>query len=215
MKPTARLTAVTLAALVAAFTLLAADKKPEKKAAPAGEKKQEMKHEASHETMSAEDKAMMDAWMKASTPGDHHKKLAGLEGTWNTNVKMWMKPGAPPEESTGTSENKMVLGGRYLQQSYSGSMMGGPFNGIGYTAYDNIKNEFVSTWIDSAGTGIMVSKGNLMEMSGTVDDPVTGKPLAVKEKLTIADADHHSFEMWMPAPDGSMFKTMEIWYTRK
>ena len=36
----------------------------------------------------------------------------------------------------------------------------------------------------------------------------------IEEKVTIADKDHHTMEMWSPGPDGRMFKMMEIVYTR-
>ena len=46
-------------------------------------------------------------------------------------------------------------------------------------------------------------------------DPMTGKMTPMKEKLTIVDDDHHTFEMWMPGPDGKLFRMMEITYARK
>src|SRR5687768_15991808 len=91
--------------------------------------------------MSAEEKAMMEAWQKAMTPGPQHKQLDGMVGTWNTTVKTWMAPGAPVMETSGTSENKWVLGGRYIEQRFKGSFMGQPFEGIGYTGYDNVTKQ--------------------------------------------------------------------------
>src|SRR6185436_13298643 len=74
--------------------------------------------------MSAEDQADMQKWMAVATPGTPHKGLAALEGTWTAKVKSWMKPGAPPMESEGTAEQKMVLEGRFLEQRFSGNFMG-------------------------------------------------------------------------------------------
>ena len=48
-------------------------------------------------TMTAEQQAMMDAWMKLATPGEAHKKLNQLVGSFDATVKLWMAPGAPPE----------------------------------------------------------------------------------------------------------------------
>jgi len=163
-----------------------------------------------------DEKAMMDAWMKAATPGPAHKQLAEMEGTWDAKVSTWMKPGDPAQISNGVSDNKLVLGGRYLQQTYTGNFMGQPFNGLGYTGYDNVSKKYVSTWMDDMGTGIMMSSGaSVMKMSGSVNDPMTGKTAMVSSKLSIADADHHTMEMWGPAPDGKMYRTMEISYSRK
>jgi len=171
--------------------------------------------------MSAEEKAAMDAMMKAATPGDAHKKLASMVGTWDVTVKMFPQPGAPAQESKGSSENKWVLGGRWVQENFTGDFMGMPFSGIGYTGYDNIKKQYIGTWMDSMSTSMMASSGTAdasgksYEFSSTMDDPMSGKSMPVKSKVTVTDDDHHSMEMWSPGPDGKMFKMMEINYTRK
>jgi hypothetical protein len=171
--------------------------------------------------MSAEQKAAMEAMMKAGTPGDAHKKLASMVGTWDTKVMMWMDPAAPPQVSKGTSTNKWVLGKRWVRQDFSGSFMGKPFTGVGYTGYDNVKEQYVGTWMDSASTSVMVSNGKAEDdgktytFSSTMDDPMTKKPVDLKTKVTVVDNNKHVMEMWGPAPDGKQYKMMEITYTRK
>jgi len=171
--------------------------------------------------MSPEEKAQMDAMMKASTPGDAHKKLSAMVGTWDAVVKMYpMQPGAPVQQSTATSESKWVLGGRWVQEMVTGSFMGMPFNGIGYTGYDNVRKQYTGTWMDNMSTSTMISTGNMTgdktyEFTSSMDDPMSGKPMTVKTKMTVVDDDHHVMEMWGPTPDGKMMKMMEITYTRK
>src|SRR6266498_4296234 len=110
--------------------------------------------------MSAEEKAQMEAMMKAVSPSEGHKKLAAFVGTWDAKVKMYpMQPGAPVQESTGVSESKWVLGGRWVQETFNGMFMGMPFSGIGYTGYDNIKKQYVGTWMDTMSTSVMTSAG--------------------------------------------------------
>jgi hypothetical protein len=164
--------------------------------------------------------AYMEAMMKAGTPGDPHKALAVMEGTWNTTVKAWMAPGAEPMTSEGVSEMKMVLGGRYLHQTFKGNFGGMPFEGLGYTGYDNVKKQYWGTWMDNMSTAMMSSKGEMSEggamtFSGTMTDPMTGEDQPVKEKIRMEGNDRIEMEMWGPGPDGKMFKTMEIVYTRK
>jgi hypothetical protein len=167
----------------------------------------------------ADEKAAMEAWQKAMTPGDGQKKLEPLVGTFDTKVRTWMDPSRPPDDSVGTSVNTWALGDRFVQMKYEGVFLGESFNGIGYTGYDNVSKKYVSTWMDSASTGMMWSTGTLdgkaISMKATVNDPMTGKSSPVEEKLTITDADHHMLEMWGKAPDGKTFKMMEIQYTRK
>ncbi len=168
-----------------------------------------------------DEKAMMEEMAKYSTPAAEHKALEQFVGTWDTNAKMWMAPGAAPQESTGTAENKMTLGGRFLEQKFEGNMMGQPFIGMGYTGYDLYKKEYVGNWMDSMNTGIMKStgkadpSGKTMTFTGTMDDPMQKKTMPFKEVIKVVDNDHHVFEMWSPGPDGKMFKMMEITYTRK
>jgi Protein of unknown function (DUF1579) len=168
-----------------------------------------------------DEKAMMEMMAKYSTPGEEHKKLEASVGTWDATVKMWMAPGTPPQESTGTAENKMALGGRFLEQHYEGTMMNQPFTGMGFTGYDLYKKQYVGTWIDSMGTAIMNTTGQAdpsgkkVTFTGTMDDPMSGKKMKFKETITFVDNDHQVFEMWMPGPDGKNFKTLEINYTRK
>ncbi len=169
---------------------------------------------------SGDDKAMMEAWAKYATPGDAHKKMAGNEGSWTAKVSQWMAPGAPASESMATAEFKMILGGRYLTQSFSGSMMGQPFNGFGVSGYDNAKKTTQTVWMDTFGTGMLVmtggwdADGSLTE-TGNMDDFMTGKPTPMKGRMSMIDGDHMRYEMWMGGPDGKMFKDLEIVYTRK
>ena len=166
-----------------------------------------------------DEKAMMEMMEKAATPGEAHKKLEPMVGTFDVKVKAWMDPSKPPEESTGTSENTWVLGNRFVEMKHQGTMMGQPFNGIGYTGYDNVTKKYVGSWMDSMGTGMMTSKGsmtgNVMTATATAPDPVSGKMVTFTEKVTVTDNDHHKMEMWGPAPNGKNYKMLEIEYTRK
>lgn len=171
--------------------------------------------------MSADEKAMMEAWMKAMTPGDNHKHLDAMAGSWDTKLTFWMAPDAPPTTSTGVSENRWILGNRVLEQRFKGTYMDQPFEGIGHTGYDNVKKQYWGTWIDNMGTGIMTSTGTSADggktwtFKGTYADPMTGKDTSMEEKITVIDKDHHKFEMWGPAPDGKIYKSMMIEYTRR
>lgn len=176
---------------------------------------------AQQKEMSPEEKAAMEAMQQAMTPGAPHKALDVFVGTWNTKVSSWMAPGAPPMVTTGTSVNKWILGGRYLEQRFNGSFMGQPFSGLGYTGYDNVSKQYWGTWMDNMSTGVMTSTGTgsdgktTWSFTGTANDPMSGKPMTMDEKITVADKDHHTMEMWGPGPDGKNFKMMEITYTRK
>jgi Protein of unknown function (DUF1579) len=124
-------------------------------------------------------------------------------------------------ESPGTSEQRMILDGRFLQQDFCGDMMGVPFNGIGVTGYDNHRKAYVSTWMDSSSTSIMVfegtagaAEGRRITQTARSDDPIRG-PMTWRSITTIKDDDTHLFERFTIDKEGREVRMMEITYTRK
>jgi hypothetical protein len=164
--------------------------------------------------------AMMEVYTKLATPGAPHKALASMEGSWNAKTRFWIEPGKPPTESKGTCEQKMILGGRFLQQEFAGDMMGNPFNGIGVAGYDNHTQKYISTWMDSMGTAILVFEGTASADGKTItqesryDDPIKG-PLKWRSVTRVVDENTHVFEMYEAGESGKEEKMMEITYTRK
>ncbi len=164
--------------------------------------------------------SMCEVYRELATPGAPHKLLAQMEGNWSVKSRWWMDPNEPPMESTGSSVQKMVLDGRFLQQEFSGEMMGGPFAGIGFTGYDNHKGKFVSTWMDTTGTGIYNFEGNAGPDGKTIsqfceyDDPVRGL-LKWRSVTRIVDRRTLEFEMYTTDSSGKEEKMGEMTYTRK
>lgn len=162
----------------------------------------------------------MEAMMKAMTPGEEHQHLAQIAGDWTFTSSMWMAPGQPPMESSGTMHGEMALGGRYLQTHWSGSMMGQPFEGHGTDAYDNVAKQYESSWIDNMGTGIMHGTGTC-DANGTCNstsemwDPMTGKKSSMRSTVTWTDKDSFKMEMFGAGPDGKEMKMMELVAKRK
>ncbi|MFC5579099.1 DUF1579 domain-containing protein [Lysobacter niabensis] len=171
--------------------------------------------------MSAEQKAMMEAWQKAATPTEKHKQLISeFEGTWDARMTMWMDPSAPPSVETGKSVNTAVLDGRQLRMDYSGQFMGQPYEGVGYTGYNNVTGKYFSTWSDNMSTGLFVAEGDYDPASKSygyraqMPDPMKpGTMVPVREAMRFVDKDHAVFEMY-ETRDGKELKTMQIEYTR-
>lgn len=165
--------------------------------------------------------AMMQAWEKASTPGPQHQRLAEqMVGTWNTRTTMWMDPSAPPTSETGRAVNTAVLGGRHVRMDFTGQFMGQPFQGIGYSGYDNVSGKYVSSWMDNMSTGMYASQGDYDEATSTytyrgeMPDPmVPGQMTPVREVVRVIDNDHHVME-WYETRDGQERKAMQIEFTR-
>ena len=167
---------------------------------------------------SAEDKQeMMKRAETLGAPGPGHKALEHFVGTWKCEVKCWMDPAGPPEQSQATAEVRWTMNGRYLQEDFRGQMMGRPFNGRFILGHNNIKQTYQSVWIDDMNTAMFVSEGKgdskTITLEGKSSCPGTGRAdVPMKAVLRVLTQDRHTFEMF----DGSQnnARTMEITYTR-
>jgi len=164
----------------------------------------------------------MEAMTKATSPGEMHKVLAKLAGDWTFTNTMWMAPGQPPTESTGTMHAETVLGGRYVQSVWKGEFMGQSFEGHGTDGFDNLTQQYVSSWIDNMGTGILYSTGTCeaggtkCTTTGSGSDPMTGGTSTMKSVLIWVDDNTFKNEMYTKDPaSGQDVKMMEIVAKRK
>lgn len=163
----------------------------------------------------------MREWQKASNPGPKHELLKDFVGTWKADGKFWMEPGKPAISSTGTSVVKLILGGRFLQEQHSSKMLLGPYQGLGYTGYDNLEKCYVCTWMDTYGTGILTMKTHAgddprtMTFTGSFLKPMMGKPTLVRSTSRVLDRRTHTLQWFEKDPGKAWRKVMEITYTRK
>lgn len=156
------------------------------------------------------------AWIDYATPTKAHEMLAKDTGTWDAEMTFWMPESPEPQKATSVATYKMILDGKYQEGVFKGDMWGMPFEGRGTTAYDNASKQFITTWIDNMGTGMLVSRGQYDETSKTITfsgamvDPVTGKEKKVKEIITYIDDNTQKMEMFDIDANGKEFKNMEI-----
>lgn len=184
----------------------------EKKPAPAA---------AGEKAASAASEAEMAAWAAYGTPGPHHKVLDALIGTWDAKMVFWPSPGADPIVSAGTSEWTWVLGGRFVQQEFTGADASRAFTGKGFTGYNNASKRFESVWMDSEGTGMIRTTGAIDETgkvlttTGEFADAMTGAMRPVKYVTRFVDANEVVFEMHQPGADGAFVKKFEVVYSKR
>jgi hypothetical protein len=165
---------------------------------------------------------MMKVMIQAATPGEQHKKLAEIAGSWDATISMMFEPGAPPSTSKGTLTNKTVLGGRFLETEMKNEMMGMPMEGIGFLGYDNVNKKYTLFWIDNMGTvmstaeGATDQSGKVLTLYGKMDDPTTGEhDKNVKYVYRLGDKDKFVFEIHDLTIGEPHTKVMEVVYTRK
>lgn len=159
------------------------------------------------------------AWMEYMKPGPMHELMGKTAGEWKTKSSFWMTPDSEPLVTEGSAYSEMIMGGRYMKMTYSGVMMGMPFEGMNLQAYDNATNEFIAVWIDNLGTGISVAKGiyekerNSIFYVGSMVDPATGEDIKYKQIVKLIGDDHQIFEMYTEY-EGEEFKSVQVELTR-
>ena len=170
----------------------------------------------------------MKKMMELSQLNDNHKLLAATAGNWSYVVKMWMDPKGSPTESKGMAVRKAVMDGRYVTGDYSGNFKmpgadGKPkemkFQGMSMDGYDNVKQKFVSGWVDNMGTGIYITEGTYDASAKTITytgefEMMPGMKSKVREVIKLTDKDNMSMEYFEDRGQGEA-KSMEINYTRK
>jgi hypothetical protein len=165
--------------------------------------------------------ATEEAWKAYATPGLQHKMMADENGTWNVEMSFWASPDAAPDKFTSTAQARMIFDGKFQEVTYSGTMMGMPFEGKSTLAFNNKSGEYISTWIDNMGTGMMIVKGHydetlkVINFTGTMTDPLTGKDIGVREVYTIVDAKTRKLETFDKKQGREEYKSMEILMKKK
>lgn len=159
----------------------------------------------------------MQAMMASMAPGPRHAELAKQVGEWDTECEQFM-PGMPVQKTKGSATITLIMNGRFLHEEFKGTMMGQPFEGLMLLGYDNNLKRYDSMWIDSMGTGMMVSHGkgdDPSELAGSFYCPMAGKEISARLVTKIVNDDKHIFEMHAPGPDGKESLMMRITYNRR
>lgn len=150
-------------------------------------------------------------------PSEEHKLLMERVGTWDCAMQMWMGPG-DPVETTGVETNR-ALGAFHVVSDFTSDFMGMPFQGHGVSSWDPAKKKFVSIWTDSTEPSPALMEGSYDAKTRTMtllgENMMMGQRMKMREVLTLKDADHATFEMFVTGADGKEMKTMQMDYTRR
>lgn len=169
--------------------------------------------------MTPEQQEMMVAWQKAGTPGAAHAALADAAGSWTTSNTWWMEPGGEGQHTEGKVERKMILGGRVMVEHFKGDMMGMPFEGMGFTGYDNVTGKHWVVWMDNTTTAVYSGEGTCNEdytactYSITGSDPMTGEMATSRMEWESMGEDTEKSTMYSTV-EGAEHKAFEMVYER-
>ncbi len=160
-------------------------------------------------------------WMKLTVPGEGHKALTDFVGKWKFTMSMWMGPSGKAETSSGTSTNKWIMDGRFVQQDVKSKMNGQTFTGLGITGFDSMRQEYQTVWLDNMATNMMLGTGSLdtqtqvLNTKGDFACAMTGnKNRTYRAELKKVSKNEHTYTMFTTDTEGKEFKGMEIVYKR-
>jgi len=134
-------------------------------------------------------------------PGEHHKHLKMMAGTWDVKSKFHIVPGQIIEMN-GVEVVKMQPGGFWLISDFTGKFMGEPFHGHGVLGYEAHKKEYVGTWADSIASVLVISKGTCSKdgrvttMIGKSFNPMEKREVTYKQVTEIKDANTKTFHLY-------------------
>ena len=159
--------------------------------------------------------AAMQEMMKRMMPSEGHKILHRMTGKWRGTMRIWSstQPEAPPVESATESESKLVLGGRFVLEEATGSVMRMPMQRMSILGYDNITKEYTLTFYSNFETatntasGTLDATGNVITLRGEFNEPQGKTPF--KNVIRFESDEVHVFESYHVMPDGNEVKLIE------
>ena len=162
--------------------------------------------------------------MELAKPGPEHEELGRLAGEWDQRLRYWPSPGAEPIELTGTSENRAILGGRFIESHSMASFGGEPMESMTMLGFDRRHGEYTLIGLDTQGTYWVTAQGprqagGSIVMRGT-DEQVTMAHTQVYDfVLRIESSNRYVIEIVFHdeahTRGGGPFRMMEIVHTRR
>ncbi len=165
----------------------------------------------------------LDAQNSSSSPeiSDSHIKIQQYNGRWNGKVTMYQPDGDIAMQYEGLAETFMMMDGRYQVTNFTSEFQGETLLGQSLLAFDTTTQEFTNTWIDNAGTGVLIMRGvwnpqnsNQIQLEGNTIMQYTREECYIRQEHTFISPDEQLMELWYDLGDGE-YKAMEVTYTRE
>ena len=142
-----------------------------------------------------ERKRIMQEMMSAAQPGPEHQRLARLAGTWDVSFQMFSHGGGPSMNAKGVAENRMILGGRFLESRMVAGEDPMKMEALVLYGFDRRHAKYTTVGYDTGGTyyvtaaGTWADSSRAITLSGTDDDPIAKHTQVYDMHLRIVDDD--------------------------
>lgn len=156
-----------------------------------------------------------DPWVEYMTPSSVHTLLSQYTGDFKMEITMNTGEDLKPSVVIVDSENKMLLGDRFLEMSQKGIMMGMVYEAKMILGFNNTDKKFALTTMTNMGTGTLSMFGdwdassNSATLFGEVTNPVSKNSIQVKQIVSYIDKDTILIESFDKEVDSLEKKTIE------
>jgi hypothetical protein len=159
-------------------------------------------------------------YMAASQAGPDHRVFTPLAGSWSFRATMHLVD-QPAVVVEGTSENRFVLGNRYLQaEARAGEGLKRSEMTVLY-GFDNRRRQYFAVGMSSLASYALQPSGNYDSvnrsfiLSGRERDETTGYTLVYRALIRVEDDDHHSVQLFYDVAGRAPYKVLEALFTRR
>ena len=159
-------------------------------------------------------------YMAVSRPGPEHRWLDPLVGSWNIELR-WVGAGRTEIRTSGTSENRWILDGRFLVCEAKAGEGPSRIDASAIYGFDNRQKKFFVLSMNNLATYMMQPSGSYdpvtqsFLLSGKERDEVTGSILVYRELLKIEGPDRHVLRVYFDVPGRAPVKVLEAVFTRR
>jgi hypothetical protein len=95
----------------------------------------------------------------ASAQSPEHARLTAMAGTWDVDMTLWPRPGAPPLATKATSTIQPLFNGTFTEEKIEGSFGGAPFTTLAWTGFNPSSHQYEATRISSNTPGRIAESG--------------------------------------------------------
>jgi hypothetical protein len=146
--------------------------------------------------------------------------LHSYNGQWQGITRTWFEPEVLVDESEWSATIYPILGERFVQYDYMGSMQDNPLEGKATLGFNAMTGNFEMAWIDSfhQSTGIMYCKGPAtaagISVLGSYLVDELGTSWGWRTDFELTSKNELAVRSYNITPDGVAYLGVETLYTR-
>jgi hypothetical protein len=176
--------------------------------------------------------AEVPAFVGRGMPGPGHKVIAPLAGTWRVRYEVYGTLGRTGDEPPIVSDDirtrrEWVGGGRFLEDTTQGTLMGAPYWRRGWLGYNNMEGRFEWVTIDGVNSALMtysaalksgpsapISMTGVFTDQGVAGEESVGKRVGMRTVIHIDSNERHRVDLYFTRPGKKETLAVRAVYTR-